>query len=81
MFTGHKVVRYFNVTILLWQLHLDTDNVTMFTGHKVVYYCNITIFGVATPSRLRELNIFQIFLVPEALLRCCEAIKWSRAQL
>ena len=41
----------------------------MFAGHKVVCYCNITIFVVATPSRHRDLNIFRIFLVPEALLR------------
>ena len=32
----------------------------MFSGHKVVCYCNITKFGVATPSRHRDLNIFRI---------------------
>ena len=40
------------------------DNETMFSGHKVVCYCSITIFGVAIPSKHRDLNIF---LDPEAL--------------
>ena len=62
------------------------DNETMFSGHKVVCYCNFTTFGVATPSRHRDLNIFQFFsgsCGSITLSRCCcrEAIKLSRAQL
>ena len=59
------------------------DNVTMFPGNKVGCYYNITIFGVATPSKQRYLDIFRILLDPEVLLRCRfnEAIKLSRAQL
>ena len=34
-----------------------------------------TIFVVATPSRHLDLNIFWFFLVPDALLRCREAIQ------
>ena len=62
---------------------------TMSSGHKVGIYCNITIFVVTTLYKHRDLNIFRIFLVPEALLetntlsrcRCCEAKKLLRAQL
>ena len=46
------------------------DNMTMFSGHKVVFYCKVAIFVVAIPSTHRDLNTFNIFLLPEALLRC-----------
>ena len=61
------------------------DNVTMLSSHKVVCNCNFTIFIVATPSRHWGLTIYRFFsvpwLVPEAILRCREAKKVSRAQL
>ena len=53
----------------------------MFSGYTFFCYCIITIFVVGTPSRHLELNIVQIFLVPEALLRCREAKQLLRAQL
>ena len=41
------------------------DNVTMFLGHKVVILISVLVilylFVVATPSRLRDLNIFLFF--------------------
>ena len=40
------------------------DNVNMLSGHKDVCYYNITIFGVATPSRHRYINIFRIISGP-----------------
>ena len=49
------------------------DNETMFSGHTVICYCNITIFGVANPSRHRDLNIFRTFSGPRGsitLSRC-----------
>ena len=62
------------------------NNETVFSGHKVVCYCNITLFGVAPPSRHRDLNIFRIFSGPCCSItlsrcRCREAIQFSRAQL
>ena len=61
------------------------NNVTMLSGHTVVCNCNFTIFIVATPSRHWGLTIYRFFsvpwLVPEAILRCREAKKVSRAQL
>ena len=61
------------------------DNVTMLSGNKVVCNFYFTIFIVATPSRHWGLTIFRFFsspwLVPEAILRCREAKKLSRAQL
>ena len=48
----------------------------MYSGHKVDGYCIITILDTET------LIFFYFFLVPaEALLRCREAKKLSRAQL
>ena len=48
------------------------DNVTMFSDQKVVGSYIITIFIVATPSRHWDFIIFfEVFLVYEALLRCC----------
>ena len=63
----YKIENYFGVEFLYRTIKNQICN--MFAGHKVVCYCNITIFVVATPSRHRDLNIFRIFLVPEALLR------------
>ena len=44
-------------------------NVTTFSGQKAVGYRTMPIFGVAFLFRHRDLNIFLIFSVDEALLR------------
>ena len=49
------------------------DKWTMFLGQKVVCYCNIATFGVATPYRHWDLNIFIYFLFPAAIL-CCRVV-------
>ena len=46
------------------------DNVTMFSGHKFFFFLQYYCICLATPSRHIDLNIFRIFFVPEALLRC-----------
>ena len=47
----------------------------------MVVYCVMSILVVANPLRHRDLKMFSIFLVTEALLHCREAQQLSRAQL
>ena len=59
------------------------DNETMFSGHTVICYCNITIFGVANPSRHRDLNIFRTFSGPRGsiTLSRCRGVAVSRCRV